>query len=112
MSNGLEEGRKMQKVIFKIEISLLSFEEYGISIDVEDCPYMEFYVYIGGRLGYLQFIKREVTGSEYIANQVLQVRSEVPSPLALVQRVLWTRKAAREADRKEAAFGLLKERKS
>jgi hypothetical protein len=81
---------------------LLNGNGCGISLEAEtshDC----FHVTLGPEAGFLQF-KRFPKTTTFLSHQWLADSSQAQGPLASIRGVLWSRQAAREADRDIAAY--------
>lgn len=64
----------------------------------------EFWISLGPDVGYAQFIRQHPGQARFLLRQVRSAHSPVPSPLASVRGVLWSRRAAIEADRSIASY--------
>lgn len=86
----------------EVRFSSLVFHENGVVVDVaSELEY--FWLWLGPEAGYLQFTK--VKGSDsYISRSVVPPGSPEPSPRVSARGVLWSRRAALEADAAIAGF--------
>lgn len=63
-----------------------------------------FCLTLGEGLGFIEFVRVKPGLTTYRSSRWLADLSQAQGPLVLVRGVLWTRRAAREADRGIAAF--------
>lgn len=75
----------------------LVFHKNGVVIE-GDIDMAGFWVDLGPGIGYLQFLRVANCSGTFLSRQLLPAHSPAPCPLVSIPGVLWSRRAAIEAD--------------
>ena len=85
----------------EIRINSLVFHKNGTVIDC-DWTGQEFWLCLRPDVGYVKFMR--LPSGSFLSQQVLLAHSPIPDPLVSVRGVLWSRRAAIEADQAIASY--------